>query len=201
MSVRLPETWYSTPAELAAEWGVHADRILYYADAGLLEPAALLPKGMLPLPTGGPAPHVVVPLPNYRSMEWHDLAGERVAPLAGDFRAFEVDGGAFRNFTLSGGDDVVVCRSQLVITIDQREALEAMCEAPRSINPTERRNLLRLLGVALAKGFPEQIGKPHALAAILARELEFSGESLSRQAIAPKIEEALALRPEEFRVA
>src|SRR5450631_540498 len=62
----LPLSWYFTPAELAHDWGVHPDRIMYYCDAGLIEPGVLAPKGQLPLDCPGPAPHICVLRPLWR---------------------------------------------------------------------------------------------------------------------------------------
>ncbi len=78
---------------------------------------------------------------------------------------------------VTADDDTLARRSRLVVTIDQREALEAACEQPRAI-PTERQSPLRLLGVVLVEAFPDPVGTPHAIAGILAKELERTDEGL-----------------------
>jgi hypothetical protein len=145
--------WYSTLPELAHEWGTHPDRILYFCDAGLIEPAVLVPKAALPFDCPGPASHVCVLLPDYRTMAWSWTDTARVAPLVGEFRAYQVDGHEFKNIWLRECDGVLVSRSDLVIPLDQREALEAMGATTKPINPTERRTLLRILGFVLHEAY------------------------------------------------
>jgi len=98
----LPLSWYFTPAEIAHDSGVHPDGITYYCDSGLIVPAALVPKARLPMDCPGSAPHLCVLLPDYRSMAWTLATGEHIAPLVGEYRAFEVDGQEFRNSDATG---------------------------------------------------------------------------------------------------
>jgi hypothetical protein len=183
----LPLSWYFTPAELAHDWGVHPDRIMYYCDAGLIEPAVLVPKTGLPVDCPGPASHLCVLLPDYRSMAWSVANGECVAPLVGEYRAFQIDGQEFRNLTLRDCDQVLVSRADLVIPLEQREAVEAMGAMIKSINPTERSTLLYLLALAARAAYPNLITKPYAVAEKMSRDLALDGVTLGRQAIANKL--------------
>jgi hypothetical protein len=184
----LPPTWYATFAETAHELGTHPDRIAYYADCGLIVPAALVLKSAIPFDCPGPAPHVVVPLPEYRAMEWQPgVGGDRVAPLVGEFRAFQVDGEMPHNLTLRDCDQVLVSRADLVVTLDQRESLEAMGAMAKPINKTERNTLLCIIGLLLREAYPDTIGKPYAMAETISRELALDGVTLGRQAIANKV--------------
>lgn len=189
--VRLPIAWYSTIPEVAHDWGVHPDRIHYCLDAGRLEPGVLVPKAELPFACPGPAPHVCVLLPEYRRMAWQPLGSDRVAPLAGEYRAYQVDCNEFTNLRLEGCDEVYVSRSQLVIPLDQREALEEMGANMRGINPTERRTFLHIIRILLKECLPDQYDQPYAMAETISRDLECVGIPLSRQAIANKLVEAL----------
>lgn len=183
----LPLSWYFTPAELAHDWGVHPDRIMYYMDCGLLEPAVLIPKKRLPMDCPGPAPHLCVLLPDYRSMAWVLAGGECVAPLVGEYRAFQVDDQKFRNLTLQGCDQVMVSRADLVIPLEQREVIEAMGAMAKPINPTERNTLLCVIGQLVLEAFPEHADKPYSVAEWISRDLESAGVFLGRQAIANKL--------------
>jgi hypothetical protein len=186
----LPEPWYSTVAEVAYEFDVHPDRIRYYMDSGLIQPAALMPKAALPVQIPGPARHVCIALPDYRGMGWQAVGDDHVAPLAGEFQAFQVDGQAFSNLLLKGCDGVVVSQSDLVITITEREALECMRAVPQRFNPTERRNMLCMLDLLASAAYPDQSGQPYAVAEHMVRELELAGVSISRETVASKLKEA-----------
>lgn len=185
--VALPLSWYFTPAELAHEWGTHLDRVMYYCDAGLIEPAVLVPKSALPLPCPGPAMHVCVLLPGYRSMDWQTAEVGCVAPLVGDFRAFQIDRQEFHNMALRDCDQVIVSRADLVVTLEQREALEAMGETVKAFNRTERNTLLRLLALTSRVAYPSLFTKPYAMAEKMSRDLALDGVTLGKQAIANKI--------------
>lgn len=107
--------WYLTPAEVGERWSTHPDRVLYCVDAGLISPAALVPKASLRFPCPGPSPHVVVMLDNYGAMDWRPDGDSMSAPLVGTFRAYHIDGGGFQTLELAGCDDVFVTRRSLVI--------------------------------------------------------------------------------------
>jgi len=68
-------------------------------------------------------------------------------------------------------DSVYVARSNLVVPLDQRDTLEAMSEAARPFNPTERNTMLCIIGQLLREGVPDQIGKPYTMARTSAASL------------------------------
>ena len=88
----LPEPCTAPLPKWRQEFGVHPDRIFYYIDAGLIEPAALVPKAALRFSIPGPARQVCIALPDYRAMDWQTISDDCAAPLVGEFRAFQVDG-------------------------------------------------------------------------------------------------------------
>ena len=192
MSITLPLRWYFTPAELGHEWGCHSDAVLYFVDAGYITPAALVPKASLPkYDVLGPSPYLVVPLPNYREMTW--VHGEdSTAPLTGEFKAFEVDGERTQNFVFDAASALYVSRRDLVITLDQKEQLEALGTAGKRMPNQERRTLLTLIYYfAIDAGSEERVAKPYSLASDVQAELMVRyGVSMSRETIASKLKEA-----------
>jgi len=89
----------------------------------------------------------------------------------------------------------MVSRADIVVPLEQREAVEAMGAMVKPINPTERNTLLCVIGHLLLEAFPEHGDKPYSVAEWISRDLESAGVSLGRQAIANKLiaaREALA---------
>jgi hypothetical protein len=202
----LPPSWYQTLAATAAEFGTHPDRVLRYADAGLILPAALISKAVLPVPYPGPAPYLVVRLDAYREMPWIPDAGDMVAPLIGAHRAYQLDGHAYTNLNFDGAG-VLVRRSELVITSDQIEELRFACEAgERTPHPAKLRTLQRITGALIAKRWPDSERRAeregnYKIAEELACDLQLAGISLSKEAIALHVREARAERAAAVRQA
>jgi hypothetical protein len=174
-------------AETAAEFGTHPERLLYYADAGLILPAALVHKSLLPVAYPGPSPYLVVRLDHYREMPWTPAGGDMVAPLDGTHRAFQVDGHGFTNLDLDGAG-VLVRRSELVLTCDQVEALHDACAPRKSAHPAKVRALHRLVGILVAARWPK--AGPYTVADELLRDLQLLGLTMSKECIAGHIRDA-----------
>jgi hypothetical protein len=183
----LPPAWYQTLAETAAELDTHAERVLYYADAGLILPAALVAKALLPVPYPGPSPHLIVRLDDYRTMAWVPDGTDMIAPLVGVYRAYQVDGHGFTNLDLDGAG-VLIRRSQLVFTSDQVEALQDACGITKPPHPAKVRTLQQILGYLVAERWPD-CGH-YTIAENVLRGLQLNGVSLSKETIASHIREA-----------
>jgi hypothetical protein len=185
-----PPRYYYTVAEQASEWNLHTDAVLYYMDGSALAAAAIVQKTSLPFDLPGPAPHIVVLLDRYREMAWQTVGDDRIAPLLGEHRAYEVDGHQYRNLTLSDCDGVCVRRSDLVVTLTAREDFEAMCAHGKRLNPVERNTFLLTIGALVNEAFPDQAHHPYAVAETISRDLSLMGVALSKQTIASKIIDA-----------
>ena len=185
--------WYLTPGELADHWRIHPDRVLYCIDAGIVTPAALVPKASLPFSYPGPAPHVVVMLDGYGTMDWRPEGDTMVAPLVGEFRAFSVDRGEFSSFTLAGCDDVFVSRRSLVIPWEQCDELSAK---RATMNPTERRSLLLIIGALVVDQLGNDAKGHYTAADAISNVLQAAGIELSERTIAEKLREAFELYTE-----
>ena len=186
--ISLP-TWYVTPTELAELWKCSVDRVLYWIDAGLMTPAALVPKAQLPFARPGPSPYVVVLLDCYASMAWRAEGGDMVAPLVGEFRAYQVERDGFVSLTIAGCDDVSVARSQLVLPIDQLEELTDLATKQAAMRSDERRTFLLILGALLAD---TDAGEKHyAIGESVATVLFAAGVDMNVRTIASKVREAI----------
>ena len=183
----LPPAWYQTLAETAAELGTHPERLLYYADAGLILPAALVAKALLPVPYPGPSPHLIVRLDEYRTMAWLPDGDDMIAPLVGVHRAYQVDGHGFTNLDLDGVG-VLIRRSQLVFTSDQVEALQDACGATKPPHPAKLWTIQQILGFLIADRWPDC--GPYTVAENVLRGLQLCGVSLSKETIASHVREA-----------
>jgi hypothetical protein len=187
--ITLPPAWFQTLTETATEFGTHSERLLYYADAGLILPAALVHKALLPMQYPGPSPYLVVRLDDYRSMPWAPADGDMVAPLIGAHRAYQVDGHAFTNLDIDGAG-ILVRRSELVLTSDQIEALQDASVLAKAPHPAKLRTLQRLLGVLVAQRWPD--AGPYTVAEQLIRDLQLCGLGLSKECIAGHVRESRA---------
>lgn len=185
----LPPAWYQTIAETAAELGTHSERVLYYADAGLILPAALVAKALLPVPYPGPSPHLIVRLDDYRTMAWAPDGVDMIAPLVGVYRGYQVDGNGFTNLDVDGAG-VVIRRSQLVFTSDQVEALQDACGVTKPPHPAKLRTLQQILGFLIADRWPDC--GAYTIAENVLRGLQLNGVSLSKETIATHVREARA---------
>jgi hypothetical protein len=192
--MRLPTRWYYTLAEVAQDCHCHADAIAYYADAGLVTPAVLLPEARLStFDVLGPSPHLVVMLPGYRNMVWTHGPEGSCAQLVGDFTAFEVDGETFQNLQFEA-EGVLVWRHDLVLTIDQRERLDDIAaDSGRGFSKQERRTLLTLLHHFAKDSQGDRLTKPYGVARDARSELLTRyGIELSEATIAAKLKDASA---------
>jgi hypothetical protein len=192
----LPPAWHRSLESVAAEFGCHRDEVLYYADAGLILPAALVHKTLLPVAYPGPCPYLVVRLDDYHSMAWAPVDGDMVAPLVGSHRAYQVDGKGFVNLEIDGAG-VLVRRSDLVLTIDQVDALQDACGTKRSPHPAKLRTLQQILGALIADRWSDSAG-PYTIAENILVSLQLKGVSLSKECVATHVREARAelSRPE-----
>jgi hypothetical protein len=146
--INLPAPWYFTVAELAHEWGCHPERVFYYMDSGQLVPSALIPKWRLPAELQqGVAPNICFTLEDYRSLQWMHASEDAETWLAGEFLAFYVDRGGFRNLRLQVTDPIRITRRDLVVLLEQKETIEESGAQKRSgaINKAERRTLLYII--------------------------------------------------------
>lgn len=183
--------WYLTIDELAAHWKCSRDRVLYCADAGVVTPAALVPKAALPFSRPGPSPFAVVMLDHYCSMDWRPEGDTMVAPLVGEFRTYHVVRDTFESFVLAGCDDVFVDRRSLVIPLDQADDLSNLVARRSALRSDERRTLLLVLGACLA-GRPDA-DQPYTIASDIGAELWAVGVEISERTIADKAREAIEL--------
>ena len=188
----LPPVWYQTLRETAAEFGTHVDRILYYLDAGMIVPAALIPKALLPGVYPGPSPYLVVRLDEYREMAWLPDGNDMVAALAGNPRTYQIDGDAYVYVELDGSG-IVIRRSELVIPCDQVEALHEQCEvsrAARGVHPAKLRTLQRLLGLLILDRWGE--AGTYTIAESIVRASQLTGISISKECAAGHVKECRA---------
>lgn len=183
----LPPSWYQSLAETAAELGTHPERLLYYADAGLILPAALIPKALLPVSYPGPSPYLVVRLDIYRDMPWVPDAGDMVAPLIGSHRAYQVDGHAYTNLDLDGAG-VLIRRSELVFTCDQIEALQEACKLTKPSHPAKSRMQQRIMGMLVAERWPK--AGAYTVAEAIVTAFQLHGLSISNECAAGHVKES-----------
>lgn len=184
MKLSLPQPWYYSVDELANDWGVHADRVRYYMDAGLIVPAAAIPRSRVSTSVPGASPLVVVMLDKYPLLAWN---GERdpAALVSGALRCFQTSGIGFSSFELTLDTPIEIRRSELVVCIDQREALE---EIPRKrMNPVERRTLLQLIATMASKGYGTDLANHYSDAAMFCKDAALCGIDISAETIAQKL--------------
>lgn len=186
-NLHLPAPYYYTPAWLAADWGVHADRVLALIDCGAIAACPLVPKAPLAQELPGPATHVVVFVDSAR-LPWEGTGGERVAQVVGQFRAYLPDCNRNVDIDLSEADAVFVSRNDLVVLHAERERIETVQELQR-IRPQERATLLHMLRAACRAAWPETDG-PYALASLVADELARDGIELSQTTLTGKLKDA-----------
>lgn len=185
MKLSLPQPWYYTVDELAKDWSVHPDRVRYYMDAGLMVPAAAIPRSRVANPVPGASPLVVIMLDQYSSLAW-DAKGDPAALVSGVLRCFQTNGIGYSSFELTLDAAVEIRRSELVVCLDQREVLEET-PRPQSINPVERRTLLQLIAVMASKGYAMDLVNHYADAQMLCKDAELCGIELSVETIAKKL--------------
>ena len=193
-ALQLPPCWYYSIAEIAARWHCHPDRIWYWFESGTLAPAVLVPKYLLPAEAQkGLSPHVCIVLENFRSLDWQHAAGEAVAYIEGEFASFYADGDGFRIVPLEIASPLLVRRSQLVVTEEQRETMEDNCISTTASRPNKaERAATDLVIKALAmKAYPDDLTHHYRMASKVVTALELDGEKISRETVAKKLKAAL----------
>lgn len=194
-AIHLPPCWYHSLPAIAARWRCHPDDLYYWFDSGLLTPAVLIPKYLLAAEAQrGVSPSVCVVLDDhYRNLTWQHADGDAVAYIEGDFASFYTDGEGFRIIPVEIKTPLPIARSQLVLTEEQREAMEDRCAAPVAHRPNRAKEAATALVIrALAtKAYPEDLGHHYRMAAKVCTAIELDGEKLSRETVAQKLKAAL----------
>jgi hypothetical protein len=193
--ILLPPRWYHTIPALASRWQCHPDDIFYWFDSGTLTPAALVPKLELPPEAqSGVSPSACIVLDDFRSLSWHYVDGDAVAFIEGVLASFHTDGEGFRIIPLEIKAPLQIARSQLVVTEEQREAMEDKYAAVTVGRPNKaERAATNLVIRALAmKAYPDDLAHHYRMANKLCAALELEGAKVSRQTVAQKLKEALA---------
>lgn len=193
---KLPTCWYWHQEELAAEWQCSTARVRYYMDAGLIQPAALVPRWKLQQGVpAGPAPEVCVILGNYRELRWVHAEDGSAAELVGTFSAFAVDQQWFSHFPLELKEPVSIRREDLVITLEGKEHLEQIerLGAVGGLNPIERKTLLAIIGALVSQDLALDLMGPYSVANVILEELGSATMALSQETIASKVKEARKL--------
>jgi hypothetical protein len=193
MKPTIPQPWYFTPAEVAAEWGVHPDRVTYYADAGLFVPAVAIPRARLGGPLPHPSPILVVMLDRYAELVWDEQPDPQTL-LVGMHRCFQTTGIGFKSFDFDFTTPVSVHRSDLVVCLDQRDDLEAAGRRTR-FNQIERRTLLQIIAIMARQGYGNDLRQPYQLGDMISKDGQLLGIELSNETIAQKIKQAADLLP------
>ncbi len=192
--INVPTPWYFSVAELCHEWGCHPDRVYYYVDSGQLVPSALIPKWRLPAELQqGVAPSICFTLEDYRSLQWMHASDDAETWLTGEFLAFSIDRGGFRNLRLEVTDPLRITRRDLVVLLEQREQLEDLARPARQRRGNRaKRAATDLVIKALAmKAYPDDIAHPYRLASKVCASLELEGARISRETVAQKLKAAL----------
>jgi hypothetical protein len=194
--INLPAPWYFTVDELCQEWGCHPDRVYYYMDSGQLVPSALIPKWRLPAELQqGVAPSICFTLEDYRSLQWMHASDDAETWLTGEFLAFYVDRGGFRNLRLQVTDPLRITRRELVVLLEQKEALEESGAQKRlgAINKAERRTLLYIIRALALAAYEKDLSRPYTVATKVCERADLIGINLSRETVAQKLKDAAAL--------
>ncbi len=185
----LPQPWYFTPAELAVDWKVDPARVYYYMDAGQIIPAVALARCRWPYSLPCNTPVVVAMLDGFAHLQWSAAVDPETA-LTGELRCFQPDGaGGFRSFVQVLAEPLPIRRSDLVVSLDQRDEIEG-CGRRQKTNPVERRTLLTIIGIMARCGYATDMSKPYALAEIVRKDGQLLGIDISHETLGQKLAEA-----------
>jgi hypothetical protein len=193
--IQLPPCWYYTLPDIAARWRCHPDRLWYWFESGTLTPAVLVPKHLLPIEAqNGVSPSVCIVLDDFRSLDWRHVDGDAFTYIEGVLASFYPDGDGFRIIPVEIETPLQIARSQLVLTDEQREAMEDKSAAVVAGRPNRaERAATNLVIRALAmKAYPDDLDHHYRMANKLCAVLELEGAKVSRQTVAQKLKEALA---------